>query len=313
MTGSSLPQAAPRVKRTIRIWPYLFALPFVLAYALFQLYPVLYSFYLSLNDWNGVGAKTFIGLKNYIDLFTKDPLFIKSIYNTLIIMVMTVPLLILIGMFLAYTIFNLTRGRRLFQTVNFLPYITTPVAIGFIFSFMFDWQTGTVNQLLLKLGVLDEGIYWLQGEWTSRIIIALMVLWRNLGYFLAIYLAGMTAIPQDVYEAAKMDGSTGLHTFTRITLPLLRNISVFLVVTSIISGLQLFDEPKLLYGGWSGSVQVGGPDNSALTVIWKFVDDSFISGTRFGYGSAIAYSLFLLIILFSIASYRLTAGKGDER
>ncbi|WP_270165352.1 carbohydrate ABC transporter permease [Paenibacillus sp. SYP-B4298] len=301
------------MKRTIRIWPYLFALPFVLAYALFQLYPVLYSFYLSLNDWNGVGAKTFIGLKNYIDLFTKDPLFIKSIYNTLIIMVMTVPLLILIGMFLAYTIFNLTRGRRLFQTVNFLPYITTPVAIGFIFSFMFDWQTGTVNQLLLKLGVLDEGIYWLQGEWTSRIIIALMVLWRNLGYFLAIYLAGMTAIPQDVYEAAKMDGSTGLHTFTRITLPLLRNISVFLVVTSIISGLQLFDEPKLLYGGWSGSVQVGGPDNSALTVIWKFVDDSFISGTRFGYGSAIAYSLFLLIILFSIASYRLTAGKGDER
>jgi ABC-type sugar transport system permease subunit len=96
-------------------------------------------------------------------------------------------------------------------------------------------------------------------------------------------------------------------------MPLLRNISVFLIVTSVIGGLQLFDEPKLLYGGWSGSVQVGGPDNTALTVIWKFVDESFISNTRFGYASAIAYTLFVLIVFFSIISYRLSAPKEDKR
>ncbi|HZG83714.1 sugar ABC transporter permease [Paenibacillus sp.] len=306
--------AAPRAPRKRwNAWPYVFALPFVLAYAVFQLYPVAYSFFLSLHDWNGVGAKTYIGLKNYIDLFTRDPLFYKSLSNTVIIMLMSTPLTILLGVTLAYLTFHLAKGRQFFQTVNFLPYITTPVAIGFIFSFLFDWQTGTVNQLLVKSGIIAEGVYWLQGEWTSRMIIALMIIWRNLGYFMAIYLAGMTAIPQDVYEAAKMDGSSGLHTFRTITFPLLRNITVFLVVTSVIGGLQLFDEPKLLYGGWSGSVQVGGPGNAALTVIWKFVDDSFISNTRFGYGSAIAYALFMIIIVFSILSYRLTAGKEERR
>ncbi|RUS48592.1 carbohydrate ABC transporter permease [Cohnella sp. AR92] len=296
-----------------RVWPYLFALPFVLAYAAFQLYPVVYSFILSLHDWNGIGAKTYIGFRNYVDLVTKDPLFFKSLSNTLIMMLMSIPATLIIGVLLAYWTFQLNKGRKLFQTVNFLPYITTPVAIGFIFSYLFDWQTGLINLVLVKFGWVNEGIYWLQGEWTSRMIISLMVVWRNLGYFMVIYIAGMTAIPQDVYEAAKIDGSTGFHTFTRITMPLLRNITVFLVVTSVINGLQLFDEPKLLYGGWSGSAQVGGPDNTALTVIWKFVDDSFISNTRFGYSSAIAYSLFVLIVLFSIISYKITAPKEDRR
>mgnify|MGYP001262306081 CR=1 FL=1 len=307
-------RAAVAMKSTkpspIRIWPYLFALPFVLFYLAFQLYPILYSFFLSFHEWNGVSDKRFVGLANYATLLTQDPLFYKSIYNTVVIMLMSMPVLILGGMGLAYLIFNMGKGRSFFQTANFLPYITTPVAIGFIFSFMFDWQTGIINSILIKIGILQEGIYWLQDPWLSRIIIAIMIIWRNLGYFLAIYLAGMTAIPQDIYEAARVDGSTGLHTFVHITLPMLKNITVFLIVTSIIGSLQLFDEPKLLYGGWTAS-QVGGPDNAALTVIWKFVNDSFFN-IRFGYGSAIAYALFVLIVVFSIASYKLSMGRGDR-
>jgi cellobiose transport system permease protein len=314
----SAPKTAPTTARTrsvkysgFKVWPYLFALPFIVFYFTFHFYPLVYSFFLSLNDWNGIGNKTFIGLRNYVTLLTNDPLFYKSLFNTFVIMIMSVPLMILLGMVLAYLIFHLMKGKAFFQTINFLPYITTPVAIGFIFSFMFDWQTGIVNMILVKLGWMTEGYYWLQDPWMSRVIIALMIIWRNLGYFMAIYLAGMTAIPQDIYEAARVDGSTGLHTFTRITLPMLRNITVFLVVTSIIGGLQLFDEPKLLYGGWSASTS-GGPDNAALTVIWKFMNDSFVTGTRFGYGSAIAYTLFIIIILFSIVSYRITNGKGEK-
>jgi ABC-type sugar transport system permease subunit len=309
---SGIPVTAPakKAKSGIRKWPYLFALPFLLFYLLFHFYPILYSFFLSFQEWNGVAEKRFVGLDNYITLLTQDTLFYKSIFNTIVIMLMSIPVLILGGMGMAYLIFNLGRSRSFFQTVNVLPYITTPVAIGFIFSFMFDWQTGIINAVLIRIGVLEEGIYWLQDPWMSRIIIALMIIWRNLGYFLAVYLAGMTAIPQDIYEAARVDGSTGLHTFTRITLPMLKNISVFLIVTSIIGSLQLFDEPKLLYGGWTAN-QVGGPDNSALTVIWKFVNDSFFN-IRFGYGAAIAYALFVLIVVFSIASYRLSAGRGDQ-
>jgi cellobiose transport system permease protein len=296
----------------IRKWPYLFAAPFVLSYLVFQLYPFIYSFILSLHDWNGIGPKTFVGLNNYIQLLTVDPLFFKSLYNTFVIMLMSIPATLLLGVILAYMTFHVTRGRRLLQTINFLPYITTPVAIGFIFSFMFDWQTGIINQILIKMNVLQEGVYWLQEPWAARGVIATMIIWKHLGYFMIIYLAGMTAISKDIYEAATMDGSTKLHTFTRITLPLLRNITVFLVVTSIIGGLQLFDEPKLLYGGWSGSNQVGGPDNTALTVIWKFVDDSFISNSRFGYSAATAYLLFIVIIFFSIISFKLTSGKEEQ-
>lgn len=168
---------------------YLFALPFVLTYAAFQLYPVLYSFVLSLHDWNGIGEKTYVGFKNYVQLWTNDPLFIKSLWNTLIMMAMFIPVTLILGLTLAYWTFHLTRGKRLFQTINVLPYITTPVAIGFIFSYLFDWQTGIVNLLLTKVGLLDEAFYWLQDPWGSRAIIALMVIWRNLGYFMIIFMA----------------------------------------------------------------------------------------------------------------------------
>ncbi|WP_240420494.1 carbohydrate ABC transporter permease [Paenibacillus periandrae] len=295
----------------IKKWPYIFSLPFVVTYLAFHFYPVVYSFYLSLNDWNGVGPKTFVGFKNYVNLLTNDPLFYKSLYNTFLIMLMSLPVTLFLGMLLAYIIFNLTKGRHVFQTVNFLPYITTPVAIGFIFSFMFDWKVGLVNQLIVKLGWMEEGVYWLQEPWAARCIIAFMVIWKFLGYFMAIYLSGMTAIPHDLYEAARVDGSSGFHLFTHITLPLLKNITIFLVVTSIIGGWQLFDEPKLLYDG-AGSSGVGGPENAALTVIWKFVDDSFISNNRFGYSSAIAYTLFVIIIIFSIASYKLSSGREEK-
>lgn len=114
-------------------WPYLFCLPFIAAYALFSLYPMLYSLQLSFFDWNGIGTKTFVGLQNYITLFTKDPLFWKALKNTVILMAFSTPITVFLGLVVAYLLFDISRGKRLYQTVNFFPYITTPVAIGFIF------------------------------------------------------------------------------------------------------------------------------------------------------------------------------------
>ena len=285
-------------------WPVIFATPFLTAYGLFMLFPMLYSFYLSLFEYNGIVEKHFVGFSNYINLITKDKLFLKSLFNTVFIMLISLPVNLILGLVVAYLLFSLVRGRRVFQVVNFLPYITTPVAIGFIFSYIFDWNSGILNGLLTHFGILEENYFWLQQPWSARLIVALMIVWRNFGYCMMIYLSGMTAIDQDIYEAAAIDGAGKLKTFFAIVVPLLKNVSVFLLITAMIGGFQMFDEPVQLYSGWSAaSRSVGGPEYSVLTVIWKFYDDSFGSSTRLGYGAAIAYTLFLIIGACSLFSF----------
>ncbi|MGI5959265.1 MAG: carbohydrate ABC transporter permease [Massiliimalia sp.] len=302
--------------KAIHVWPYLFCLPFIVSYLAFNLFPTLYSLVLSFFKWNGVGEKTFVGISNYVQLWTKDPLFLKSIGNTIILMAFGTPITVFLGLLVAYLLFDVGRGRRIYQTINFFPYITTPVAIGFIFSYLFDWQAGYVNKVLVALGIFDEPFYWLQSPAAVRAIVVIMVVWRYLGYYMTIYLASMTSVPAEVYEAAKVDGARSITIFFRITVPLLKNISVFLVITSLIGGLQMFEEPLLLFSGWAaqGGVSAGGPDNVVLTTVWKFYNDAFKLDSQLGYGSAIAYSLFVVIMLFSIISFKVSQGRngGDE-
>lgn len=299
-------------KRSNKIWPFIFAAPFVISYILFNLYPVIYSFILSLHSWNGIGEKKFVGIANYIKLFTRDVLFKKSVANTALIMVIATPIALFSGLVLAYLLLNMKKGKRLFQTINFFPYITTPVAIGFIFSYLFDYSGGYVNQLLLTIGALQEKYYWLEHIWSARAIVILMIIWRNLGYYMTIYLSGMTAISSEVYEAARIDGATKLQIFFRVTIPLLKNTTVFLALTSVIGGLQLFDEPYQLYTGWTaGVVNVGGPKYSVLTVIWKFYDDSFKSNSMLGYGAAVSFALFLIIFVVSLLQLKVMT-RGED-
>ncbi len=295
-------------------WPYLFCLPFILAYGIFSLYPMLYSLQLSFFDWNGFGEKVFVGIQNYVTLFTKDPLFLKSLVNTVILMAFSTPITVLLGLGVAYLLFDVGRGKRLYQTVNFFPYITTPVAIGFIFSYLFDWQSGYINKIFTSIGILDEPFFWLGSEIASKVIIVIMVVWRWLGYYMVIYLAAMTALPSDVYEAAAVDGAGKFTIFTKITVPMLKNTTKFLLITSLIGGLQMFEEPKLLFGGWAalGNGQTGGPGYTALTTVWKFYNDAFGLDSRLGYGSAIAYTLFVVIVTFTIVGFRISRGRGDR-
>lgn len=291
-------------------WPYLFCAPFLLAYGLFMLFPMFYSFYLSLFDYNGIVEKHFVGFSNYITLLTKDPLFWKALGNTVLIMLMSLPVNLILGLVFAWMLFQIAKGRRLFQVIHFLPYITTPVAIGFIFSYIFDWHSGIFNSLLTYLGILDENYFWLQYPWSARLIVALMIIWRNLGYCMTIYLSGLTSISREYYEAAAIDGAGKIKTLRYIAVPLLKNTSIFLFLTSMIGGFQMFDEPVQLYSGWSAAASnVGGPDYSVLTVIWKFYDNSFGSSTRLGYGAAIAYTLFVIIGICSLLSFRASSRK----
>lgn len=300
--------ARGRIGGRNKMWPYLFVLPYLLCYFLFNFYPTLYSFFISFFDWNGVTEKTFVGLQNYVTLLTRDTMFWKALGNTLAITVISIPVQIGLGLLAAAVLFPIKRKRAL-ESIVFLPYIIAPIAIGAIFANMFDWQHGYINEILMQLGVLSEKVYWLQDERWAFLIVVLMQIWRHVGYCMVIYLAGMTAIPSDIYEAARLDGANSVQMFLHITVPQLNSLTVFLVLTSIINGLQIYEMPAQLYAG--STAAFGGPNYSVLTVIWKFINDAFGSKMQLGYGAALCYILFVVILVASGIFNKLSAKMED--
>ncbi len=295
-----------RKRNPLHKWPYIFVAPFVITYLLFYLYPMLFSFGISLTDWTAVDMDTrnFVGIKNYIRVFTDDPMFWKSVLNTIKIMLIAMPLTIIAGLLMAVLMFNIIKCRQFIQTVNFLPYITMPVAIGLIFANIFNMNIGPVNQILEKLGILKEGLNWLGDSRYAFWVVILMCMWKNFGYFMVIYLSGLSTISGEYYDAAKVDGANAVQRFFKITLPLLRPITTFVIVQGAIGGFQLFDEAKNLVSG-AGSNIVGGPGRSLLTIVWYFYDTSFQNNSRYGYGAAIAFSMMLIIGLISLINVSL--------
>jgi len=297
-------------RNSLAKWPYIYLAPFFISYFMFFVFPTIYSLFISFTDWDslvGEAGRKFVGLGNYIRLFTRDKLFFKAMGNTFLFMVIYIPILILGGLVLAVLLYQLKKSSRFFQTVNILPYITTPVAIGVIFATLFDTTTGIVNKVITTLGLLDSNVNWLGNPATARFIVILMIVWKNFGYYLLIYLAGLSTIPEEISEAARVDGANGWQVFWKITVPFLRPMTVFLVLTSIISGFQLYDEPYLLYS--SQNSVIGGPGRSCMTAIMYFYDQTFKSSTRLGYGAAVSYGLFLIIMIVSMIVSKLIDKK----
>ena len=288
--------------------PYLMILPYFLLYIAYGLFPILFSLGVSFTSWYGIGDVIFIGLANYKRVFTQDKFFYKSLWNTIILLVISTPIQIILGLLMATFLKDFfKRTRNGLQLINFLPYITTPVAVGIIFQLMFDWKSGIINALLNLFGV--ESIYWLGNAWPSRIVVILMIVWKNYGYMMIMFLSGLSSIPDELYEAARIDGAKWWGCFTRITIPLLRPIFVFVITTSVINGFKLFDEPQLLFS--SASQPIGGPDRAVMTVVMRFYEASFRS-FEFGYGSALAYCLFLVIAGASLVLFRLVGGRKEK-
>jgi multiple sugar transport system permease protein/cellobiose transport system permease protein len=296
-----------RVNRKYEVfWPIFFLAPFFICFIVLGIYPIFYSFFISLTDWTGINEKIFIGFQNYIKIITTDVNFRKSIGNTFYIILIANSLTLILGLLLANFLFVQKRGRTVFQTINFLPYVTTPVALGLLFKLLFDWRYGTVNRILISLGVIKEGIYWLGTPQTAPLVIIFLIIWKYSGYYMAIFLAGLTSVPEELYEAAVVDGAGKTATFFFITIPMLRPILTFASVTSLIGGLQLFDEPNIIFSTF------GGPDRSVLTIVWNFYDIAFRNQFRMGYGSAIAFLLFLIIVTVSAVGTRVIGGKGER-
>ncbi|MEI3195777.1 MAG: sugar ABC transporter permease [Lachnospiraceae bacterium] len=297
-------------KRKRKAIPYLFIAPFFICYAVFSAFPFMFSFAVSFTDWNGVKTPHFVGLANYIRIFTMDTMAQKSFVNTFIFLIIAIPIQVFLGLLIAVILKDFINGskvRGILQLVNFLPYLTSSVAIGLIFQFLFDWDFGTVNQVLTKLGVSFNHIYWFGMKWSSRFVVVLVIVWRNFGYSMIMLSAGLATISNDLYEAAQLDGANWVQSQVRITLPLLKPILGFVCIISLINGFQLFDEPYMLFASQAGQ-PYGGPGNSVLTVMMTMFQASF-RNFQMGYGAAVAYALFIVIFIFSIVQNRII--KGD--
>ena len=297
------PHRAPgRRRRVLSYWPqYLAISPFYILFAVFGLAPVLFSFYLAFQRWDGIGEMQFAGLDNFKYLI-KDEVFWLSLRNTLLIWVMsTVPTLCL-ALVLAVMLNSVKRFKAFYRMAFFIPNITSVVAISIFFGALFATNYGLVNGGLEAVGL--PAVAWLQSVWGIKIVIAVLTVWQWTGYNAIIYLAGLQTISTDLYEQAKIDGANAAQVFFRITLPLLRPIILFTVVISTVGGLQTFTEPKVLVGDTAGTGQSG------LTMVFYFYRQAF-SHNDYGYGAAIAMVVLLVVALFTIGNWTLVQRGQD--
>lgn len=281
---------------------YLFVAPFFVVFAIFQLYPILYSLYLSFTQWQGTGNPKFVGWGNYARL-AHDYLFIQAIKNTSIIWIISIVPELLLALTLALILNErFVRGKHFFRAVFYFPNIVTPVSIGVLFSLLFDWQTGAVNHVLMLLHLIGTPIDWLGDPTLVRILVAAVMCWQWFGYNMLLYTAGLQSIPHDLLEAARVDGAGAVQTALKISIPMIRPVIVFTMITSIIGGVQLFDVPFVMTGN--------GPQNATLTLVTYLYNTAF-QDFQYGYAATIAYATFIIIVVLSVITFRLTRAKGD--
>lgn len=194
------------------------------------------------------------------------------------------------------------QGREPVQDHFYFPNLVTAVSLGVLFSLLFDFKAGSVNKLLMALHIIAEPVNWKMNGLFTQLIVAFVLFWQYFGYYTIIFTAGIKGIPYDIMEAAEVDGANKFQTFFHIVLPQLRNIMTYAFVTSIIGGLQLFDLPFTFAGA------TGGPSKSVLTMVMYMYNIAF-QNYDYGYGSAISYGLFVIIIVFSLIFMKYTAGK----
>lgn len=279
-------RARARRRRRQNVEGWLFIAPITVGIALFQLVPVLVSVGASFTDWDGLSTPTFIGLGNFKELITGDPIFVQVLLNTFIFTFVAVPLTVLLALCLALLANLEVRGTAFFRTAFFSPYVMNVVAIGFVWYYIYSPTNGILNQALRMFGI--EGPEWLaNSSWVLPAIIVVSV-WQGVGYPMVILLAGLQAIPAELHEAAKIDGASALNRLRSVTIPLLTPQIFFVFLQQFIASFQVFG---LIY-----VMTQGGPGYSSSVYIFYLWQTAFSQG-RFGYASAMAW---LVVVLTAV-------------
>ncbi len=282
-----------------KISPYLFVSPFFALFALVGLFPLLYTFWVSLHDWNLIGGKgEFVGLDNYVQA-VQQPNFWIGLRNTFSIFLISGVTQTLAALGLAAVLNQNIRAKTFWRMGVLLPFVVAPVAVGVIFSKMFADRSGLFNGLLGLVGI--DPVAWHSGVLESHVAIATMVNFRWTGYVTLIFLAAMQAIPRELYEAGLLDGADRWQQFWRITVPMLRPTLIFVVITATIGGLQIFDEPRVF-----DQTGLGGSNRQWMTMTMYIYELGWGPQKSFGRAAAVSWMLFLIIIAVGAVNFLLT-------
>jgi multiple sugar transport system permease protein len=306
MAVTNISKAQPRQSRfreTLRQmrknWSaYLFIAPGMIHFLVFTLFAVGFAFYISFHDWNIIKPdKPFVGLDNYLRLFG-DKRFIRSVINTFTFMI-GVPLNLIVGLSVALLLNTKVRGQALFRTMFYIPVVTPLVVSAIIWKWVYQGDYGLLNYYLLKFGLIHEKIFWLADPNLALPALILMGIWGGTGATMVIYLAGLQAIPEDFYDAAKVDGANGWQRLIHITIPLLRPTTFFLLITGIIGAFQIFTEVYIMTNG--------GPLNRTSTIGYYLYVNAFRE-LDMGYATSMAFVLFAMIFIFTLIQWKYTRG-----
>jgi len=277
-------------------WAYAFVSAPMLGLLVFSLGPILFTGWVSLHQWDMLSPPAdmpWVGLDNFTYLLTKDTVFPKALGTTFLFAISGVGVNVLLGLGLALLLNSKIKGRTLWRVMYFLPVISAPLALGVIFAFLFDRNYGMVNNVLTSIGIARQPF--LSSPNQALFAVVLIAIYQYVGYYIVIFLAGLQGIPQDYYDAAQVDGANRGQSFLYITLPLLRPVMLFVIVTNTIGALQVFD---LVFATTSG-----GPANATMTVVLYMYNTAF-KFSRMGRASAMAFILFAIIFAITIVQVR---------
>ena len=284
--------AAPRRRRTLRemtyrdsFWVIIFLGPNLAGFLIFTLWPVIMTFVLSLCSYDILSPMKFIGMQNYQNLF-QDEVFLKVFKNTWVYTLTTVPIGVTLSLFLAIALDKSDRGIRFFRGAYFIPVISSMVSIGVVWQWLYNPEFGLINDLLARIGI--DGPMWLTSDKTAMVSLIIVSIWKNLGYNMLIFLAGLQSIERNYYEAAEIDGASWWQQFRSITVPLLTPTTFFVLVMAFIGSFQVFDLVMMM--------TQGGPGRATSVVVHYLYQNAF-KFFKMGYASAMAYVLFAVILV----------------
>lgn len=286
-----------RRKRKQALVAYSFIAPNFIGFAVFTLGPIIMAFIIAFTDWDGNNAMRFVGFGNFSTIFTDDR-FLSALKNTLVYSVFTVPITLAIALGLAILLNQKIAGRNFFRTVAFFPYVASLVAVAAVWNMLFTpAKGGIINQFLMNVLHMAPS-KWAAAPKTVMLTIIMFSVWKNMGYYMVIYLAGLQGISEDLYEAAALDGAGALQRFRYVTVPQLRPTTFFVTIILTINCFKVYDIVYMLAGGSNGII-----NKSAIVLVYYIYEEAF-RNWKLGQASASAIILFLIVLVITLVQFR---------